>query len=402
MPRPDGGLITENNLQYYAGAQILYTSVALTTIYTFTFNTQLSLGSATSWNPNDPDYTLNNFLLYTSTNGFVWTPYITTFVLATNPNNSTSILTLPAQNVGTYVKVQLKTDAVENNYGNYEYTSLNDVIYNFMVGYVGSEKLISDVKRNDVIFHAKRGLQEFSFDTLKSIKSQELSIPPNLSVPIPQDYVNYVKMSWVDGLGIKHTIYPTQLTSSPYEAPIQDQAGNITQDNFGDNLEGSSVTNERWAKANTRLITGAVNQQDLNNGLVDWWGENWGYGGYYGQRYGGDPVNMQSNGWFNMDERQGTINFSSDLTGKIIMLEYVSDGLAYDLDTKIPKMAEQALYMHIAYSILSTRSNVQEYVVQRFKRDRSSALRNAKIRLSNIKLDEIVQVMRGKSKWIKH
>tara|TARA_R110000822_G_scaffold86381_3_gene201411 strand:- start:7738 stop:8946 length:1209 start_codon:yes stop_codon:yes gene_type:complete len=402
MPRPDGGLITENNLQYYAGAQILYTSVALTTIYTFTFNTQLSLGSATSWNPNDPDYTLNNFLLYTSTNGFVWTPYITTFVLATNPNNSTSIITLPAQNVGTYVKVQLKTDAVENNYGNYEYTSLNDVIYNFMVGYVGSEKLISDVKRNDVIFHAKRGLQEFSFDTLKSIKSQELSIPPNLSVPIPQDYVNYVKMSWVDGLGIKHTIYPTQLTSSPYEAPIQDQAGNITQDNFGDNLEGSSVTNERWAKANTRLITGAVNQQDLNNGLVDWWGENWGYGGYYGQRYGGDPVNMQSNGWFNMDERQGTINFSSDLTGKIIMLEYVSDGLAYDLDTKIPKMAEQALYMHIAYSILSTRSNVQEYVVQRFKRDRSSALRNAKIRLSNIKLDEIVQVMRGKSKWIKH
>tara|TARA_R110000803_G_scaffold18647_5_gene49541 strand:+ start:2144 stop:3352 length:1209 start_codon:yes stop_codon:yes gene_type:complete len=402
MPRPDGGLITENNLQYYAGAQILYTSVALTTIYTFTFNTQLSLGSATSWNPNDPDYTLNNFLLYTSTNGFVWTPYITTFVLATNPNNSTSILTLPAQNVGTYVKVQLKTDAVENNYGNYEYTSLNDIIYNFMVGYVGSEKLISDVKRNDVIFHAKRGLQEFSFDTLKSIKSQELSIPPNLSVPIPQDYVNYVKMSWVDGLGIKHTIYPTQLTSSPYEAPIQDQAGNITQDNFGDNLEGSSVTNERWAKANTRLITGAVNQQDLNNGLVDWWGENWGYGGYYGQRYGGDPVNMQSNGWFNMDERQGTINFSSDLTGKIIMLEYVSDGLAYDLDTKIPKMAEQALYMHIAYSILSTRSNVQEYVVQRFKRDRSSALRNAKIRLSNIKLDEIVQVMRGKSKWIKH
>ena len=32
----------------------------------------------------------------------------------------------------------------------------------------------------------------------------------------------------------------------------------------------------------------------------------------------------------------------------------------------------------------------------------SAKLRNAKIRLSNIKLDEIVQVMRGKSKWIKH
>jgi len=43
-----------------------------------------------------------------------------------------------------------------------------------------------------------------------------------------------------------------------------------------------------------------------------------------------------------------------------------------------------------------------EYLVQRFKRERSAALRNAKIRLSNIKLEEITQIMRGKSKWIKH
>ena len=61
MPRPDGGLIRENNLQYYAGAQIIYTPVAATTVYNFTFNTKLVLGSATSWNPNDPDYPLNNF-----------------------------------------------------------------------------------------------------------------------------------------------------------------------------------------------------------------------------------------------------------------------------------------------------------------------------------------------------
>ena len=65
-------------------------------------------------------------------------------------------------------------------------------------------------------------------------------------------------------------------------------------------------------------------------------------------------------------------------------------------------MAEQAMYMHIAYSILSTRANVPEYLVQRFKRDRSAQLRNTKIRLQNIKLNEIVQVFRGKSKQIKY
>ena len=57
---------------------------------------------------------------------------------------------------------------------------------------------------------------------------------------------------------------------------------------------------------------------------------------------------------------------------------------------------------YINHAVLSTRRNVQEYIVARYKKEASAKLRNAKIRLSNIKLDEIVQVMRGKSKWIKH
>ena len=69
---------------------------------------------------------------------------------------------------------------------------------------------------------------------------------------------------------------------------------------------------------------------------------------------------------------------------------------------KIPKLAEEALYAHISHAILSTRINQPEYVIQRLKRERSAKLRNAKIRLSNIKLNEFVQIARGKSKWIKY
>jgi hypothetical protein len=65
-------------------------------------------------------------------------------------------------------------------------------------------------------------------------------------------------------------------------------------------------------------------------------------------------------------------------------------------------MAEQAMYMHIAHAILSTRMNVPEYIINRYKRERSSALRTAKIRLSNVKIEEISQVFRNKGKWIKH
>ena len=63
-----------------------------------------------------------------------------------------------------------------------------------------------------------------------------------------------------------------------------------------------------------------------------------------------------------------------------------------DLDTRIPKMAEDALYAHISYSILAGRARQPEYVVRRLQKDRSAKLRNAKIRLSNIKLNEIVHL----------
>jgi hypothetical protein len=278
-----------------------------------------------------------------------------------------------------------------NNYGSYIYISLDDIINNFIVAYVGAGKLIPSAKRTDIMFHAKRGLQEFSYDTLKVIKSQELTIPPSLSIIIPQDYVNYVKCSWVDDAGAKHIIYPTRVTSNPTELPIQDNTGEPTQDQAGANLlSEQSLTEERWkSQDQTNNWRPDDYRRPFNEGLI-------------GQRYGLQPEEAQVNGKFTINERTGTFSFSSDLAGKLIILEYISDGLAVDLDMKLPKMAEQAMYMHIAYSILSGRAGVPEYVVNRFKRDRSSALRNAKIRLSNIKIEEIAQVFRNKSKWIKH
>ena len=220
---------------------------------------------------------------------------------------------------------------------------------------------------------------------------------PALSAIIPQDYVNYVGVCYIDAMGVKHPIYPANnLTIAPYEVPLQDSDGNPTQDNFGDNLEGSSQTIERWGEANDNLLNGNITVEDY-----------WAYSGwltgnpFLGQRYGNDPQYTQRNGWFNMNERDGTIAFSSNLKNRLIVLEYISDGLAYDLDMRIPKMAEDALYAHMLYSILASRINQPEYIIQRLKRDRSAKLRNAKIRLSNVKLSEIVQVMRGKSKWIK-
>lgn len=400
--------ITETNQQYYQGAQVFISDGSASQTFTTTFNTNLVFGS---FDPTITNYALNNFKLYTSATGLPgsFTEYITSYTVIDNA------ITINGLAPNTYVVVQLKTlsggnygnqDAfgttVENNYGGYEYIKISDVVNNFLIAYVGAGKLILDVKRTDVVFHAKRGLQEFSYDTLKSVKSQELNIPPSLSVVLPQDYVNYVSVCYIDEFGVKRPIYPANnLTTSPYENPIQDNQGVPTQDNFGDNLEGTSITEDRWKNANDKIIS-----QEFFNNFDDYlyWANYYGFDnfGFYGQQYGIVPQYAQRNGWFNPNYREGKMSFSSNLANKLIVLEYISDGLAYDLDCKVPKMAEDALYAYILHAIISTRANQQEYTIQRLRRDKSAKLRNAKIRLSNIKLDEIVQVMRGKSKWIKH
>ncbi len=370
---PNGGLITETNANYYAGQQSFSVIAGVPSApFTCTFNTDLTDSPIAN-------YTItNNGILIADTN----------YSVVNNQITITSSLVL-----GNIV-VQLNEVSIDNNYGSYEYISLDDVINNFIVGYIGVGKLISSAKRTDIIFHAKRGLQEFSYDTLKSIKSQELTVPSSLSVIIPQDYVNYVKCSWVDDAGAKHIIYPTRVTSNPTELPIQDAEGVPTQDGIpgieSNLLAQQSLTEERWASQSqdSNLIPNNYQHPRGANLL--------------GQRYGLQPEEAQVNGKFTINERLGTFSFTSDLANRIIILEYISDGLGYEEDMKIPKLAEEAIYMHIAYSILSGRSGVPEYLVQRFKRDRRAALRNAKIRLSNIKLEEISQVFRNKSKWIKH
>ena len=373
------GLITETNAQYYSGQQV-FNGDGVKTSFICNFNTDL-VATTSSTNAN--------FIVTVNS------------VIVTNFTLSNNIITFPSAPANlSIVLVQLQVPSVWENYGSYQYISLDNIINNFLVAYIGEDKLIAKCKRTDVMFHAKRGLQEFSYDTLKSVNSQELTIPPSLSLAIPQDYVNYVQLSWVDATGVKHIIYPTRLTSNPKELPLQDSAGVPTQGNFGQNLQAAqSITDTRWANNNNLNITGQLTNQELNSADIydwQWWKM------AFGQRYGLEPEVSQKNGWFTINEREGKFSFSSGLVGKIIILEYISDGLASDASTKVPKMAEDALYAHINHSILSTKANTQEYIVQRYQRERSAKLRNAKIRLSNIKLGEIVQVMRGKSKWLKH
>ena len=276
-----------------------------------------------------------------------------------------------------------------SNLGGYQFTSLKDVIDQFIIAYVGEDKIISKIKRTDVVFHAKRGLQELSFDTFKSTKAFEIFVPTTLQMTLPQDYVNYVKLSWSDKAGIEHVIHPARVSSNPEK---------ITQNADGTyaflNNEIQTSDSDTWANYQASSISEEnMDDFDYDDDIVDY---------NLGQRYGLDPQFAQTNGSFYIDELRGKIHFSSNLSGVTMILKYISDSLGTDAEMQVHKFAEEALYKHIAYAIVSTRANMPNRLIERLKKEARASKRQAKLRLSNIKIEEITQVLRGRSKRIKH
>jgi len=505
-----------------------------------------------------------------------------------------------------------------NDFGNYQFTSLEDIINQFQIAYVGEDKIISKIKRADVAFHAMRALQELSFDTFKSVKSQQIDLPPTLVMPLPHDYVNYTKLSWVDSSGIKHPLYRTNGTNNPFQIEQHDngdykfdvltsdigilensdfanttngwniesnkpnildhvgqggmgvedgvlktsfhtrggggatnwgylhlayQAVDVTGVNYLDisasgtadtfvasaspdtntaanvgvlrfgltsQIPDTSIKANRTNNATVQVTSTSPNVErsifDLVNisgesSYLEWVGpdavgsttsdeelisvdvsqyntvyavivsyvdfnvpadasqtkqtgqaafkansidnvivhqtqasnnlkpkpgneknsstwnkykaltpsedqndyEDDNYWPMEGKRYGLDPQHAQANGSFYIDQRLGRIHFSSNISGKPVILDYISDSLGTDAEMQVHKFAEEAMYKCIAYAILSTRSNqLNNKLMLRYKKERFAAVRNAKLRLSSVKTEELTQILRGKSKQIKH
>jgi hypothetical protein len=289
-----------------------------------------------------------------------------------------------------------------SNYGNYQFVSLENIINAFMVIHVGEGKIISKVSRTDVQFHAMRAIQELSYDVFRSIKSQEIELPSSLKMILPHDYVNYVSVSCVGSDGIHKNLYPTAKTSNPLNI-TQNTDGSYTfddTDNDGapDNLNTGSgdpyVHDDSTSWENYQDASETVSNTDATDAYdieLD----------YRGRRYGLDPQYVTQHGTFYIDQLRGFIHFSSSLNGKNIVLKYISDGLGTDAEMIVHKFCEEAVYKHIMYAVLATRSNIPEYIVARYKRERFAETRKAKIRLSNIKIEEFTQVLKGMSKQIK-
>ena len=280
----------------------------------------------------------------------------------------------------------------DESLGNYQYITLQDAVNNFIFSYVGTDKIIPKVKKADVLFHAQRCIQELSYDTLRSEKSHEIEVPTTLKMKLPHDYVNYIKLCYVDNDGVERILYPARKTNNPKGILQNDDFDYLFDGGDGSLLESSDSTEWTRYQANSGTPGNDLDKRyDIND-----------FDTAEGKRYGLSPENAQVNGIYYIDQYRGNIHFSSTMSQKTVVLYYISDGVATEEDKLVHKFAEEALYKWIAHGILATRANVQEYLVARFKKERFAAVRQAKLRLSNLKSEELTQIMRNKSKVIKH
>jgi hypothetical protein len=179
------------------------------------------------------------------------------------------------------------------------FISLNDIINNFLISYTGPGKLIPDAVRTEVIFHARRCLQEFAYETLKSQFTEgPTTVASGVAVDLPADFVAVISAS----IEIGGTAFPLEDTSSP-----------------------SPNTGQYYINYINKTIT-------------------------YGD--------------------------SGDAT-----LTYLSNALTTDESAAIPKLAEEALYSCMIYSILANRENTRPDVLQRLLIEKTDKLDKAKSRL---------------------
>jgi len=284
------------------------------------------------------------------------------------------------------------------NWGSYQYISLQDVVNNFMLMYQGNNELINNINRYQILFFAKRGIQELNYDAMKEIKILQLDVGSTLRFVLPSDYVNWVRISQFKN-GVLFPLSENIQTnwSSAY---LQDNNSNILFDQDGNAL--SPQDSEVDLSKGTSGIY--LNDRSIFNNQPGTCVDGCWYFEYaIGARFGLNTETANVNPTFKIDKQHGVINFSSLGAHSSIVLEYVSDGMEGGDDSKISvnKLFEDYIYAFIKYSLLNNKLGAQEYVVNRARKDRASLLRNAKIRLSNIHPGRLLMNLRGQNKLIK-
>lgn len=283
--------------------------------------------------------------------------------------------------------------ANEELWGDYQYITMEDVINNYMMAR-DADDFTSLTPRFKVLYQARRGLRELYYDVLREIRAIELDLSPTLNVILPPDFVNYVRISWVDDQGQLHPMAVDNNMPIAQEY-LQDNEYNLLFDGDGCVLQGSDGLAPLPDPNNPSIASEGYNSNCSTYTICNNFQPN------------RDMSNHFPNGRYRIDKSNGIIQFGSDAVDKSIVLEYISDGLYTgcegqpEAQIRVHKFAESALLDFIYYQLVKNRRTVPANEKMRARKEFYNSRRIAKRRINTIRKSEVLQAFKGQSKWIK-
>ena len=286
------------------------------------------------------------------------------------------------------------------------FISLNDIINNFLISYTGPGKLIPDAKRTEVVFHARRCLQEFAYETLKSqmnttgtttayvAGSAGPPIVPRVYpyYPLPSDFVATISLTR-SPLIPSATLTGVSITSSFGQFACNTVTeitvgGTVTISGaFGGSGSITGYTNPKtyYVIAVTGTTSFQLSETLGGPGVVTTIGTPTGL--TYVLANTSVPMTQvttqptTSTTQYYIDYVNDRIYFGSTISQFNIAYNYLSNALTTDETASIPKLAEEALYSCMIYAILANRENTNPNVLQRLLMEKVVMLERSKSRL---------------------
>jgi|TARA_R100000329_G_C7617521_1_gene219341 hypothetical protein len=230
-----------------------------------------------------------------------------------------------------------------------QFISVEEVIQNLLI----EEGKSSEHEYLRYFNIAMSGLKELNFDTVRQVKTIELTIDHKNTVSLPSDYVSYLQIATVGDRGDLNYLGHRERINLVHGSKSTNVEDKTEHPVFTDNTPG--------------------------DGLF----------GRYGQGGG-----TNSNGYYRENLEEETIEFS-DVTGNVV-IEYISDGSS-DLEgdqIKIHSFAEEALKSYIYFkSIYRKRAiNMNEKMVA--KKEYYNQKRLARARMQSFNKQEALQTTR--------
>lgn len=278
-----------------------------------------------------------------------------------------------------------------NLHGSYAKVSLDQIVREFILAYTGDNKIIKRVNRYEVLYHARRGLQELSYDVLREVHAMEIIVnPETLSVILPAGFVEYVRISQVND---KDQFVPL------FEKTDMKIASNYLQDHkYNILFDSDGLPLEEDRNSYDPTVTSSSNQKTA---LQKYFSYEFFEGDISGELYWLDTSKANVNDWFMFGN--GVLKFNSQVGGKRIVLEYISDGLNHTDPTKIMihKFAQEAILAWIEFKILSSHDNIPRNLVMEKSRYFEAMRSNAGIRMLKKHPTRLAQILRGQHTHIK-